>query len=226
MIEIPSPAGAIPAHTAMIGMSHPGLVIVPTIFGVDQGMRKLADSFARAHINAAVIDPFWRLSPPGPLGFSDGERAAAQARAAQISPKDTLADVLTVIAWMRGRCCGTPAALGVCFGGRFAVLVAARGEVSAAITWHGGGMLSLLELAPLIKCPLAMHFGESDDLIPLSEVARLRNTFGWRKNVSLHLHPDVGHGFSHRGHPGFAPVAANAAFAQTRRLIHEVVPTE
>ncbi|MFT5685203.1 MAG: carboxymethylenebutenolidase [Myxococcota bacterium] len=216
MVDIQTPAGSIPAHAELLGAGMPGVVILPSIYGADSGTIALIDSFAKAGISAVIPDLFWRTKP-GAVDFD--QRREAMDRANALRPRIALSDTLAVLDWMRMRCQGLPAIIGICFGGQYAVMAAARNVVSAAMTWHGGGLLQLVELSGLPRCPLSMHFGESDRLIPLSDVARLRNTFGRNANVAIHLHPDCGHGFTHRGHANFAPFAANAAMADARRLI-------
>ncbi len=221
MVNISTPAGTIPAHARLLGASAPGVVILPSIFGLDARTCALVDIFAESGISAVLPDPFWRIQP-GAIGF-DAHRAALD-RANALRPRDALADTLAVLDWLRLCCLGLPAIIGICFGGQYAVMAAARDAVSAAMTWHGGGLLQLVELASLPRVPVSMHFGESDRLIPLTDVARIRNTFGRNKNITIHLHPGCGHGFTHRGHANFAQVAATAALADARRIILEQSP--
>lgn len=221
MSRITLPDGTMSAHLARAASEEAvgSVLIVPSIFGLDEGGRQVADQLAAMGCHALLPDIFWRVAP-GPLGFSDLE--LARERAAAVDPRLLLRDLVAALRLLREECPGPVVVLGICFGGRFALLLASRGGVDAAVTWHGGGLAQLVNLAPQIRCPLSLHFGEQDEQIPLSEVARLRNTFGRQPQVRIHLHPAVGHGFAHPGHPAFSRIAANAALADVVRMVRQL----
>ena len=220
MLEIPTTDGTIPAQGAT-DPQQPGLLIVPSIFGPDAGTVSLAETLAEQGIGAVVMDPFWR-SRPGAVGFS--EKAAAKERARALSGEQTLADVVTAAAWLGKRCRGQPAVLGICFGGRYAVMAAAEGVTSTAMAWHGGGLLGVMPQLQRAGCRVSLHFGEDDGMIPVADVAQIRAGVASCRNVRVHLHPGCGHGFTHRGHPNFMSVAANAALADALRILWSLSP--
>jgi carboxymethylenebutenolidase len=81
--------------------------------------------------------------------------------------------------------------VGYCFGGTVAWWSATRLDgVSAAVGYYGGGVADAAEEKP--KCPVMLHFGETDASIPKEHYEKV-----------MRLHPDVptyiypaGHGFN------------------------------
>lgn len=212
---VPLADGQMPALVSLAQAGRPGVLIVPSALGLDRCCEEQIRRFARADVFAVAPDVFWRIAP-GPLPHA--ELGLAHERAGAANPRQLLRDLTASLRWLRDRGAGPLLALGVGFGGRFALLSAARGAVAGAVTWHSAGLDRLIDLAPQIRCPLSMHFASADAHIPMADIARLRNTFGRREGVAIHIHPDVRHGFTHPSFPGFSPVAANAAFADTVRL--------
>ncbi|MFT4979968.1 MAG: carboxymethylenebutenolidase [Myxococcota bacterium] len=219
MMTVSLADGAMPCCAAIAPGGQPGVLIIPSVLGLDTGCTALVERFVRSGVSAVAPDLFWRVAA-GPL--PPEERGLALERADAADPRQLLRDLIATRRWLGDQGAGPIIALGVGFGGRFAMLTAARGAVAGAITWSGGGLIRLIDLSNQISCPLSMHFGEDDDLIPRAEVARLQNTLGTRDDVSIHLHPGAGHGFAQRGHPNFSPVPANAAFADALRTLERL----
>mgnify|MGYP006065647491 FL=1 len=57
-----------------------GVVVVPSIFGVDADMAMVADRLARESYAAVVLDPFWRDEDFGVIGHDEEGRKRAFAR--------------------------------------------------------------------------------------------------------------------------------------------------
>ena len=218
MINVEGATGTIPVLRAAPERPGPGLVIVPSIYGVGQDVVAHAAHFAAKGALVWVIDPFWR-SAPGALAHGD---PAALLRRRQHAPSDGHADTEALLGAIREDplCRGSLFVLGICFGGRFAFTAAADGLVAGAAAWHGGGLGALLGRAEDICVPLSLDFGESDPLIPLHEVQAIREAFAGRPEVEIRSHPGAGHGFSHTGVPGvFDASATAAAVAGVERML-------
>ena len=80
-----SGGGDIPVWTTESGEGdRPGVLIVPAIFGVDEGSKTLARDLASAGAHVWIVDPFWRTSP-GVIAPRDEEGfAKAMARARKV----------------------------------------------------------------------------------------------------------------------------------------------
>lgn len=103
-------------------------------------------------------------------------------------------------------------ALGFSFGGTVAWLAAARcSGLAAAASFYGGHVIRWIDEG--LSCPVALHFGRRDPLVPLSDVQRIQEA---RPDLPVWIY-DAGHGFVAPG-PDHAPEAAKLALLRTRQL--------
>ena len=63
--------------------------------------------------------------------------------------------------------------------------------VAAAVGYYGGGIADTASEQP--KCPVMLHFGETDDSIPADHWAKVRAA---HPKLPVHVYQGAGHGFS------------------------------
>jgi carboxymethylenebutenolidase len=81
--------------------------------------------------------------------------------------------------------------VGYCLGGTLAWLAATRIDgVACAVGYYGGGIADHATEQP--RCPVLLHFGETDQSIPPEHHARIRAA---HPSLPLHIYP-AGHGFN------------------------------
>ena len=182
----------------------PGIIIITAIFGNDEDMIELSDAWASDGFIVSVPDIFWRVLP-GPTT----DHAVGRDRMGKFDLEQGMKDIEDVIADLKNRseCNGKIGMLGYCFGGLVSWLSACRVVgVSAASCYYGGGIAKQLDGAP--RCPVMMHFGALDAMIPLSDVDQIRTA---QSDVTVHVYENADHGFNcdHRGsyHQSSAEVA-------------------
>ena len=147
-----------------------GLVICHAIWGVTPHLRALADEWAGDGYEVLVPNLFARFGQ----GFAEQdtdsalfERQSAYGAATQWG-MTTLPDLQTAIDALKG----PVFLLGFCFGGGVAWLAAARCTgLSAVACYYGGAIHQFLDETP--RCPVILHFGKHDELIPPAEVAAI-----------------------------------------------------
>jgi carboxymethylenebutenolidase len=215
--QVPIDGGAIPVtFIAPAGAEAlPALVIVPSIFGVAEDLVAQMEVLAAAGATAVAMDPFWRVQP-GPLPYHDA--SAAFARLRQTDLQQIMSDLASVLAWVRPQCTGRIVGLGICFGGSFCFRAAARGELDAVVTWHGSRLDEFLDLAAEIRCPMRLHFGDSDPVMPMDRVALVQEAFASRDDVVIVIHQGAGHGFSHQG-AAYHEAACRAGLDAAKEMI-------
>ena len=202
--------GEIPVHRFAPATPGPLLAIIPSIYGVTPDVVHFARRFAADGALVYAIDPFWR-SEPGPLHIPDDTQKALRRK--QIT---TLADVTydLVVALDTGlqdsECNGYALALGICFGGKPAVHAATHRHLHGIAVWHGAGLLSVLNNDSLRDTQISFDFGESDPLIPMSEVDAIAKCLP-QHSTHIRTHPNAGHGFSHIGTVKYDDAAATRA---------------
>lgn len=211
MIELTAGDGhRLAAYTAGPADAPRALVVVQEIFGVNRHMRRVCDDFAAA--GYAVIAPalFDRTERGVELGYEGADVARGRDLRGTIDAGKTVLDILAAAAAL-------PAAarrgiVGYCWGGTVAWHGATRtGAFAAACGWYGGGIVAAKD--EVARCPVQLHFGETDASIPLADVDAIRAA---QPGVEVFVYPGAGHGFGCEDRGSY--VAADAALAQERTL--------
>jgi carboxymethylenebutenolidase len=176
---------------APAGTPRGALVVVQEIFGVNHHIRNVTDGFAADGYVALAPALFDRVEP----GFETGYAAADIERGRAVRQKlpwDTMMmDVKAAVQELRktGLKVGV---VGYCMGGTVAWLSATRLDgVSAAVGYYGGGIGDTATEQP--KCPVMLHFGETDASIPPEHWEKVRAA---HPKLPVYVYQGAGHGFS------------------------------
>jgi carboxymethylenebutenolidase len=195
-----------------------GVVILPTIFGVNAFVRGHAETLARAGLAAAVWDHYEGL----PL-TTDYEESKARAR--KLSDADMHGKVKAWIDYMQGELQLTSVGIvGFCLGGRYVLLAAARDKriKACAAAYPSIEMPRLpnqeqdaLALAAEIPCPVHVVEPGHDHVAVPETYATLKATLTKRSAPTIwQYYPDAEHGFMHRDKPPANPAATAIASPQ------------
>jgi len=185
------------------------LVVAQEIFGVNRHIRSVCDRFAAE--GYAVIAPalFDRVGAGIELGYEAADVALGRELRGRIDPGLTVLDILAAAAALpRGAKRGI---VGYCWGGTVAWHGATHTSAFAASCgWYGGGIAAAKE--EQARCPVQLHFGETDASIPMADVEEIRAA---QPGVAVHVYGG-GHGFGcdERG----SYVEADYRLAQRRTL--------
>jgi len=215
VIELTSPVDgfAFPAyHAAPAGQPRRGgLVILHAMWGVTPHIRELCHRFAAEGYEVLAPSLMERQDP----GFAekDIDPARFAARQAAMEAVDfggaCWPDVQAAVDAL-----APPVMLmGFCFGGSAAWVAAAKCEgLAAAACFYGGHIVKFADLEP--RCPVILHFGRQDELIPPEDVAAIEAK-----------HPDIPVWLYDAGHAFVAPSghhadSATLAMLRTRQLFH------
>jgi carboxymethylenebutenolidase len=202
-----------------------GVVIVSTISGVDSDMTYYADTLAAEGFVAFAPDMFWRDTDPGPLSWNDDGRKRAFARNDRYDLELGLKDLADVIAKLKQhtQCNGKVAVMGFCFGGPFALLAAARYSTDAGISFHGSHVENHLDEVDGVGCPLSFHYGDQDEVAPMTAIECIRDAFGRLADAKVYVYSGAGHGFMTmtRGR-GYIESVARPAWARTLEVLREL----
>lgn len=176
----------------------PGVIIVQEIFGVNEHIRSVAEQYALAGYVAFAPDIFWRAERRVELGYEGADRDKALALLKQVDADQTVADLGAAAKALRAlpETIGKIGAVGFCFGGQLAYLMAARGTVDAAVAYYGGGIQNKLDEAANVRVPMLFHYAEHDSSIPQTAVAQVKQHFAGHANAQFHDYAGVGHGFN------------------------------
>ena len=145
----------------------PGVVVIQEIFGVNDVMRGITDSFAEAGYVTLCPDLFWRQEPG--IVLSD-QSEQEWARAFELfngfdldKGVSDLEATISALGALDG-CTGKGGAVGFWLGGRLAYLTATRTDVDAAVGYYG--VMLTEHLDETINAPLLLHIPTEDEFVP------------------------------------------------------------
>jgi carboxymethylenebutenolidase len=171
------------------GKPRGGLVVIQEIFGVNSHIRGIADGFAADGYVAIAPALFDRVERGLDIGYSPPEIERGRALMQKMSMDNALFDVAAAMKAIAS--VGRIGIVGYCWGGTVAWVSAAKLDgLACAAPYYGGGILAHKDLQP--RCPVMLHFGETDHAIPIGDV---RAWLAARPELTAHIY-GAGHGFN------------------------------
>ena len=203
----------------------PGLLVLQEIFGVNGYLREVAERYAEEGYVAIAPDLFWRIKPGIELGYSEAEIKAAFEFRRRFDPDQAIKDVADTVRALRAmdECSGKVGAVGFCLGGMLAYLTATRCNIDAVVSYYGVGIEERLNEAGAIRCPMVLHFGERDGLVPAAAREAIAASFADREQVEIYVYPGADHAFSNSLRPSFDRFAASLAHSRTLGLLRGAI---
>ena len=188
-IELTAADGhALSAYTAGPSDATKGMAVIQEIFGLNHHMRSLADRFAAQGYAVCAPALFDRVHRGIELGYTDDDMTAGRGYRAKLTDAGVIADVGAAAKHLAGK---KLAIVGYCFGGTVTWWSATRTRFFvAASCWYGGGIAAARTATP--HCPVQMHFGETDQSIPMTAVEEIRAA---QPKAEIYVYPGAGHGF-------------------------------
>ena len=203
-------AGRVDGHISHAERRRGGVLILPTITGVDAHMRERAQMLAEAGFTALIWNPY-----PGHAAPAD--MAAAQTMAATLNDGALGAMTACVDHMLGPMRLAAVAVLGFCLGGRYAVVLAGKDRRMAAcvsyypsirVPMKGNETEDALALAARIECPVHLVHGSADKVFLQPVYQKLRDILEQRKAATMvQVHPGAVHSFMR---PDLHALAANA----------------
>jgi carboxymethylenebutenolidase len=157
-VEVPGPHGSVPGYAALPagdGVHHPGVIVLPEAFGLNDDIRSHADRLASQGYVALAPDLYhW-----GPKMRCVASTFAALVRGAGRA----FDDIEAGREWVAGheRSSGRVGVLGFCMGGGFALACAPRGRFAAAAPNYGQVPKDAVRRLAT-ACPIVGSYGAKD----------------------------------------------------------------
>lgn len=195
-------------RAAPVDARRGALVLLPGLDGLTEGLRATADEFADSGYEVVVPSLLEPLQHRG--GLSNGDPVVQDDIARTHFGLDCAPAIQAAIDAL-----APPVfALGFAFGGTLAWVAAARcSGLTAAASFYGGHIIRHIDEG--LRCPIVLHFGKHDPLIPPTDVERIVEA---RPDLPVWIY-DAGHGFAVPGQD-YAEDAAHLALLRTRQLFH------
>jgi carboxymethylenebutenolidase len=198
------------AHPANAAGKLPGALVIHE----NRGLSPYIEDVARR----LAVDNFVAFAPDAltPVGGYPGDEDQARKLFAALDSAKRTEDLVEAAAVLKARpeCTGKIGAVGFCFGGTIANLLAVRlPDLGAAVPFYGGQP----ETADVgrIKAPLQIHYAGLDERInkgwPDYEAAL--KAHGVR--YEMHMYPGTNHGFHNDTTPRYDEAAAKLAWQRT-----------
>jgi carboxymethylenebutenolidase len=188
----------------------PGIVVVHE----NRGLNPYIEDVGRR----AALEGFITLAPDAltPLGGYPGNDDEGREMQKKRDRMDMLQDFIAAYTYLKNNkdCTGKVGAVGFCFGGWIANMMAVEiPTLSAAVPFYGGQPTA--EETAKIKAPLLLQYAGLDTRVnegwPAYEAALKANN----KEYTAYFYPDVNHGFHNNTTPRYDQVAADLAWKRT-----------
>ena len=167
-----------------------GLVVIQEIFGVNKHIKRVTDGFAAdgyTSISPAIFD---RVEKNYDTGYSPEEVDRGRATRGKCDLDQLVMDVRAAVKALKAEGLKV-GVVGYCLGGTMAWLAATRIDgLAASVPYYGGGVAAAANEKP--KCPVLLHFGETDASIPPDHWETVKKA---HPDIPQHIYP-AGHGFN------------------------------
>ena len=167
-----------------------GLVVIQEIFGVNKHIKRVTDGFAAdgyTSISPAIFD---RVEKNYDTGYSPEDVDRGRATRGKCDLDQLVMDVRAAVKALKAEGLKV-SVVGYCLGGTMAWLAATRIDgLVASVPYYGGGVAAAANEKP--KCPVLLHFGETDASIPPDHWETVKKA---HPDIPQHIYP-AGHGFN------------------------------
>ena len=188
---------AVPATTPKAAV-----LVVPEIFGLNEGIRRKCDGWAAQGYLAVGIEIFWRFAPGVELNPDvEAELNQAFGYFQRYDPNDGVLDIEAALKAIRHGVAGQPPVariglVGYCLGGRLAYMAATRTDVDCAVGYYGVMIETMLNEAHAIANPLMLHIPTADHFVGPEAQAAIHAALDAHPKVTLHDYQGLDHGFA------------------------------
>ena len=191
-----------------------GLVLVQEIFGVNSHIRAIAREWAECGFTVlapSYFDIVQRIHQGrNELNYDQDGIEKGRKLVADLGWEKILGITRLAAKLLQRKGCGKIGILGYCWGGTVAWRGATQlGLFDAAICYYGRQIVDFKD--EVAECPVLMHFGRKDPMIPMDAVEKIRQS---QKQASIEIY-EAGHGFNCRERGDYNPVAAAQALRTT-----------
>jgi carboxymethylenebutenolidase len=214
-LDYPSPNGSEKTRGYLVRPATmqgrlPGVLVVHENRGLNPHIEDVARRFALENFVAFAPDAL------APLGGYPGGEDEARALFQKLDQSKTREDFVAATNWLRQRAevTGTVGAVGFCYGGGIAHMLAySVPELAAAVPFYGNQPDP--EHAPRVKAPLLIHFAENDQRINAAWPAYEAALKAHGARYEAHTYPGTQHGFHNDTTPRYDEAAAKLAWERT-----------
>lgn len=173
-----------------VGDMRGGIVVIQEIFGVNGHIRSVADGYAAQGYSVIAPQLYDRSAADIELGYTQEDVQKGRDIRVELGFDKPLLDLQAAVSLLKseGLAVGI---VGYCYGGALAWRSAAKLEGLSAAVGYYGSAATFKDEAP--QCPVLLHYGEKDAMIPSTDGAMLADLYPNR--VEAFVYP-ADHGFN------------------------------
>ena len=218
-LKIKTPDGTFNAYVAAPAITPaPVVIVIQEIFGVNSGIREIADDLAKQGFISICPDLFWRFEPG--LQLSDHKKSDWNKGLDFYGRYDFdtgVKDISATIAAARmlPESNGKVGVMGFCLGGLMAFLTAARVNLDAAVEYYGGGTERYVSEGKKIKKPFLMHLAGEDEFMDKAAQTIISKELADNPHIKIHIYPGRNHAFARPNGDHYDAKDAETANART-----------
>lgn len=205
-----------------------GVVVVQEAFGLTGHIQRVCEALADAGYLAVAPALFHRCDDQL-FGYNDYDKLGPVIMT--LTRESIQVDVDAAFSELQRR--GIPdnrlAIMGFCLGGTITLETAARRELTAAVTFYGGGLAQGrfglapgIESAAQLRTPWLGLYGDLDEHIPIDEVEQVRIAAASSPvDTEVIRYADADHGFHCDERPSFHSETSSVAWLRTLEFLDE-----
>jgi len=181
------------------GTPKAAVIVIQEIFGVNEGIRRKCDHWAKLGYFALAPDLFWRVQPGVELDPDVPEQfQQALSLMGRFDQDKGVRDIEATIRAARQRLggIGKVGCVGYCLGGRLAFMTSARTDIDASVGYYGVGIDGLLREKHAIAHPLMLHIPTADGFVGPDVQKAMHEGLDDHPKVTLHDYEGLDHGFA------------------------------
>ena len=179
------------------GEAKAAIIVIPEIFGVNEGIAEKCDAWAKQGYLAAAPDIFWRFAPGEEYNPDiEEEFHKALENMGNYDADQGVRDLEAVIHFLRDHGAAKVGAVGFCLGGRMAYMMAARTDVSASVGYYGVMIDQMLNESHAIANPLMLHIPTADHFVGPEAQKAMHEGLDPNHHVTLYDYVGLDHGFA------------------------------
>ena len=204
-------------RAAAAGKPRGGLVVIQEIFGVNNHIKRVTDGFAGDGYVAVAPAVFDRVEPGINMGYSQDDITRGREIRGKLGWDTLVMDVRAAADALKKEGL-TVGVVGYCMGGSLAWLAATRiPGLAASVGYYGGAVADFAQEQP--RCPVLLHFGETDASIPKEHWDKVRAA---HPKIPVHIYP-AGHGFNCDERGSYHEPSARLARERTIEFLRKYV---
>ena len=173
------------------------IIVIQEIFGVNPGIQKKCEAWAREGYLAIAPDLFWRFAPGCNLDPDVPDQLnEAFGHFQRYDANDGVQDIESVIKSLHAQGIAKVGCVGYCLGGRLAYMAACRTDISASVGYYGVMIDQMLGESHAIANPLMLHIPTADHFVGPEAQAAIHAGLDAHPKVTLHDYEGLDHGFA------------------------------